>query len=362
MNTLQEMREEKEMRNTKLLSLVNYVFPSSTPGLKRNNGWRKILFLRPGLLGDMIVVTPLFKAIKAMFPDSEISVACSAYSEIIIHYNSYVNQIKIVNYHSLVNVIRLILWIRKQQFDWVIDLTPGVSRTSTMISKMIRSNFTLTAGMHKEHLSYAFDKVTDHKNIHIINRYKLLVEETLDCKFEGDFNPDIWFDQYHENQAQELLKSVGKNSLTIGINLSAGATVRQWTFENYRTLLDLLSKFNTGCMIILFSHEKQNDWSRRLAEEFKNVIALPKTDVLTIAAIIKKLSVFFTPDTSLMHIASGFKIPTVGIYCIGGENFIRWRTYNTSAKYLVAKNTGDVNEINPQEAFDALIELLSERK
>ncbi len=319
----------------------------------------KLLFLRPGKLGDMIVITPLFRAVKTAFPDSYIAIACSPYNEIVIRYNPFLDHIRVVNFHSFLHVIKLILWIRKQHFDWIIDCTPGESKTSTLISKLVRSKSSRTAGMHKGYVTGFFDRVTDNKDMHLIDRYKLLLEDVLNCRFSGSFHPDLFFADQHRARAEKLLECVADKS-KIGINLSAGAPERQWTRENYHEYLKLLSEKYENHALVLFSVGKQLKWAEEFAQEFKNAICLPETDLLTITALIKCMSVFFTPDTSLMHIASGFTIPTVGIYCVGGENFIRWKSYKCMSRELVAVKSMDVNEITPLEAFRATVDLLEE--
>lgn len=322
------------------------------------NKTNKILFLRPGKLGDMIVATPLFGAIKRSNPDTYIAVACSPYNEIIIRHNPNLNCIRVVNYHSIIQVLQLIFWIRKQQFDWVIDLTPGISKTSSLVSRFVRSPLIRTAGMHKGDHSRYFDKVTDYKDMHLIDRNRLLIENVFECSFCGEFNPDITILQEHKETADALLSSIKNSPIRIGINCSAGDKCRQWNEDKYLKVVELINEKYPEAAVVLFSFGIQDEWVLRIKDQTKNSISVNGVDILIVAAAIKQMSFFFTPDTSLLHIASGFKIPTVGLYCIGGENYIRWRAYNTQKKDLVAENSVDVNEISPLQAFNAIVELI----
>ena len=318
----------------------------------------KLLFLRPGKLGDMIVVTPIFNAIKRANSDTYIAVACSPYNEIIIRHNPNLNCIRVVNYHSMLRVLQMIFWIRKQKFDWMIDLTPGISRTSSIISRFVKSPTIHTAGMHKGEHSRYFNKVTDFKDMHVIDRYKLLVENVLDCSFCCEFNPDITIPQGHKEIADALLSSIKISPIRIGINCSAGYKTRQWNEDKYLKVVELINEKYPEAAVVLFSFGVQDEWALRIKEKSKNCVTVNGVDILVVAAAIKQMSFFFTPDTSLLHIASGFKIPTVGLYYIGGENYIRWRAYNTLSRDLVAQNSEDVNEISPLKAFDAMVELI----
>ena len=318
----------------------------------------KIAFIRPGKLGDLIVATPFFSALKKKYPGIYIAVICSPYNKIIVQHNPYVNFLKVVNFHSFGDVLKVIGWIRRNQFDWVVDLTPGVSRTSTLISRLIRSAKTHTAGMHKAQSSRYFDVVTDYHGIHIIDRIKLLIENVLHCKFDEPLHSEVYFLEEHKENARRLLTKNDSAKMLIGVNLSAGENERLWSREKYRDLILMINrKFNT-VQIVLFSMGEQQKWAQEYALEMDYVVALPSVDLLTITAAIGHLSLFFSPDTSLLHIAAGLSIPVVGLYCTDGENLIRWRAYGHGSKELVARETNNVNEISVQRAFGALVELI----
>ncbi len=324
----------------------------------KNEQNMKILFLRPGKLGDMIVATPLFKAIKVQIPNSIIAVVASPYNQVIVRHNQHINILKVVNFHSLFSLIKLIVWIRKEKFNWVIDLTPEISTTSSIIARLVRSSRIKIAGMHKGEHSRYFDIVTENKDIHLIDRNRLLLEAVFDCSFTGDFRPDISIDIRNIKHAMDVLGDCSNNTFKIGINCSAGASMRQWTKNNYQKLLNAINSKYPHASVVLFSVGAQTAWVQEFKSVFDNIVEVCDVEFLTVAAIIQMLDYFITPDTSLLHVASAFKIPNVGLYCMGGENFIRWRAYKTVSKELVALESNDVNEITVEHVMAALCELI----
>jgi len=320
---------------------------------------QKIVFLRPGKLGDLIVATPFFSQLKKIFPKVHISVVCSPYNKVVIKHNPFVDEIKVVNFHSLFAVLGLIRWIKKQQFDWVIDLIPGVSRTSTIINRMVRSKKTRIAGMHKAHTGKFFDITTENHGLHIIDRNKLLIESVMQCKFTESISAEIHVLPEHRHAAKHILAGIEKNKIVIGINCSAGELERQWDRGNYHRLLELLHEKYKNIHTVLFSVNEQQKWAVDFSHEFKNTTALPAVDLFTVVAVMQQLSMFFSPDTSLIHIASGNGYPVVGLYCTDGENLVRWRAYADLTKELIACKTNSVNEISPEAAFSAIEEMMS---
>jgi ADP-heptose:LPS heptosyltransferase len=323
---------------------------------------KKVIFLRPGKLGDMIVASPLFKELKKHFPDMVISVAASPYNEIIIKENPYVTNCFKVNFHSLFSIICLVFKIRKEKYSWVIDLTPGISRTSSVICKLVKSKYTSTAGMHKGQSASKFTKTTDFSGIHILERNKKLIEEIFKIECSGIIHPEVYFSDKHQENADAILNVVENRSDIIGVNCSAGEPERQWTKDKYNNLLELIKTKYPERSIILFSVGEQYLWAMEFQKQFKKMYACPQKDFLTIAAVIKKVGIFITPDTSLLHVAAGYKIPVVGLYCVDGENLVRWRAYETLSKELVARGSHDVNEIAPSEVFRAFEEIMNNGK
>lgn len=326
--------------------------------MSEENFKNSILFLRTGKLGDMIVATPLFSALRCEFSECKIAVACSPYNDIIIKNNSDIDLKRKTNFHSIIDVIKLISWIKKQRFGWVVDLTPGDSRTTTLICKFTKGKHTRTAGMHKKLYSRHFDLVTDYKDIHIIDRNIKLLEKIIGRTINTTTRPKIELSENENSKAVQFLQSIESKKHLIGVNLSAGAPARQWTNKTYQEFVKKLSnKFGNSCSILLFSVGEQRTWAESLQQNFDSVTSVSAFDFLTITAIMKHLSILFTPDTSLLHVASAFSIPVIAIYSEDKENFIRWRSYKIPSRDIIA-SSGNVNEITAETAFNKLTELI----
>lgn len=324
---------------------------------------RHIVFLRPGKLGDMLVATPLFHALKTELPQITITVVCSPYNHVIVKNSRDVDNVKVVNFHSLRSLSALLKWIRTNQVDMVVDLTPGISRTSTMLSCFLGMAGIRTAGMHKGEFTRFFDINIDPQGMHIIDRNRVLLETVLQYQFKtADFHPLVYSTEEQVAKATDFIRGIGKDEFIMGINLSAGKKERQWTYENYlRLSLMIKEHFGQSVKVILFSHREQKQWAEQIARQTTFNVA-PSTDILTTAEILRFCGLLFTPDTAFLHLASAVKIPVVAIYCIAGENLIRWRTYGVKARELVASQKEDVNEISAQEVFNEINAMLEAEK
>jgi ADP-heptose:LPS heptosyltransferase len=110
---------------------------------------RSVACLRPGKLGDMIVATPLFSALKQQGGVTRLAVLCSPANEPVIRHNPHIDTVRPVNFHAVGDVIKTIGWLRRARFDALVDLTPGFSRTNFIISQFGGRGAVL-AGIEKE--------------------------------------------------------------------------------------------------------------------------------------------------------------------------------------------------------------------
>jgi ADP-heptose:LPS heptosyltransferase len=321
-----------------------------------------IAFLRPGKLGDLIVATPFFRHIKEHKSSIRITVICSPKNSVAVKNNPYIDEIRIVNFHSFIDVIRLILWIRKQHFTHLIDLIPGFSRTSSQIARFVRPKVTTIAGMHKHKGKRYFDIITNTENVHIIERNRILIETALGLKFISDLRTELFPLEKNMQNLAALLVNHDPQFPLVGINCSAGEIERQWSKEKYVTIIRKLLVSYQNFTLVLFAVGEQVAWVREIFSNECRIIIVAGYDLHTVTAMISRLTLFITPDTSLIHIASGYKIPIVGLYCVDGENLVRWRAYNCSSRELVATATHNVNEITVDAVVNAADELLGQRK
>lgn len=351
---------EKLVRRTIPGFFLSILFPNKKIYSGDNSRLHHIVFLRPGKLGDLLVATPLFHALKTEIHDLKVSVVCSPYNYVIIQNSPDIDKIRITNFHSVPDIFRCILWITRNNADMVVDLTPGFSRTTSLISRFLQMAKIRTAGMHKGEFSKFFDITTDNQGCHIIDRNRMLLETAVNhCFKDSDFRPIIYSTEKQAETAAEYIKKNCCAGFILGVNLSAGQKERQWSYQNYLNLVKMVQRsYSEELTIILFSHGEQRLWAKNISDQMPVQIA-PSTDMLTTAEILKYCNLLFTPDTVFLHLASAANIPVVALYCIGGENLIRWRAYNVLSKELIANDSEDVNEISPEDAFENVKEMVN---
>lgn len=108
------------------------------------------------------------------------------------------------------------------------------------------------------------------------------------------------------------------------LNGIAGEQDRCLSDAQIQTILDKLKTFKNIRILL------KNDLCQKLSSN--QIVALPTTSFTEFAAICKNCDVIISVDTSVIHIASAFNKPTIGIFAPNDRDFYpKYSTYDTYA-------------------------------
>jgi ADP-heptose:LPS heptosyltransferase len=147
----------------------------------------------------------------------------------------------------------------------------------------------------------------------------------------------------------------------IAINLSAGADIRYWEKDKWIELLELILKEYQNFNILLLSVQKDEALRKEIYSNF-NQTQIQSINNLTIqhfASYIKISNILITPDTSAVHIASAFGIPTIAMYPNYDSNFVSWQPFKIPYR-SIKSGTESVKQISIDVVFGAFQSLVKE--
>ena len=78
----------------------------------------------------------------------------------------------------------------------------------------------------------------------------------------------------------------------------------------------------------------------------------PGLSLLEVSALISRLDLLISPDTSLIHIARSFDTPVVGLYSRATKNFRRWRPYRQDDGAVVGDHHDNIYDITAEQVFE----------
>ena len=137
--------------------------------------------------------------------------------------------------------------------------------------------------------------------------------------------PYIQISNNEETNAQNFIHQIKTHhQMIVLLNGIAGEQDRCLSDAQIQTILDKLKTFKSIRILL------KNDLCQRLSSN--QIVALPTTSFTEFAAICKNCDVIISVDTSVIHIASAFNKPTIGIFAPNDRDFYpKYSTYDTYA-------------------------------
>jgi heptosyltransferase-2 len=320
------------------------------------NSISKILIVRLSSLGDILLTTPLIRALKKKNPEAQIDfVLREEYEELLIN-NPHLTKIYKYTNHKFEKQI-IFNSILDEEYDLAIDLQNNLRSRELVrilkgtVVKFKKNNF-------KKFLLVRF-KINKLKNAPPIPVRYANVVNSISLDDEG-------LEFLTKKEANENLK----NEMNfIGFCPGAKHITKQWLKENFIELGRKLEK--EGYRIVLFGGVEEVKTCDEIEKNLKNVLNLCNTSILQIGADMKRCNAIFTNDSGLMHLAAAVRVPVISFF---GSTVKEFGFFPYRAKSVVLENK-DLNcrpcthigrsscpkvhfncmkQITPEVAFDAL--------
>lgn len=294
---------------------------------------KKILILRFSSIGDIVLTTPVIRALKQQVPEAEIHYATKPQFASVLAANPYVDKI-----HYLGPQLKdLVAALRQEKFDFIVDLHHNLR------SRLIRQQLQVP--------SQGFDKLNRRKwlvvnlkwgrmpDLHIVDRY-LGAARRLGIENDGR-GLDYFIPAEAEVPLSVLPEAFRQGYVAFAIG-AQHATKRLPTDR----IIALCEKINQP--IILLGGKEDAAAGEQISDYFRH--RLPDTDQGTTiynacgqyslnqsASLIKQSRFVFSHDTGLMHIAAAFRKK---VFSIWGNTIPEFGMYPYQTEYVVLERRG----------------------
>ncbi|WP_408998416.1 putative lipopolysaccharide heptosyltransferase III [Syntrophus buswellii] len=296
------------------------------------DGSPRILVIKLRYLGDVLLTTPVFDALRSRFPDAFIAAVVNKGTEDMLTENPAIDRIFTVirDFRPLADLrkqFQLIREIRAAHFDVVLELTHN-DRAAVLAflsgagkrlgykpkkRKRFRRSLLLT------------DLVPVGKKLHVIDRH-LELAKAMGCSVLPS-KPTLYWTPQDQRSCGEILTSSGVPGKApyVVLHPSSAATHKVWTAEGYAELCDYLSGRKSLRTILICGKDKEE---LRLNREICALSESPPLDLggrLSLkqtAALLSEALLFIGIDSGPMHMAAAVGTPVVAIF--GPSRPWRW--------------------------------------
>ncbi len=270
------------------------------------HGFNTILIIRPGGIGDAVLLLPTIRALKSQFPDVDIDILCEKRNAGIFSLTEDINHVYL--YDRDLEVFKCL----RNKYGVVID-TEQWHRLSAVIAYLTVAGTRIGFDTNERRklfthaVSYSHDDYEANSFLHLIT--------PLAGKVPA-FEPDEPFIRIAEPAPSNLLPASDRE--LIAIFPGASVAERRWGGKKFGALAKIL--YDKGYQVVILGSSADN----RDAEEIKHLLPdcidlTGRTSLKEVAIILKYCRLLITADSGVLHIAYGVGTPTISLFGSGIE-------------------------------------------
>jgi len=335
----------------------------------------KVLVIKLGSLGDVILSTAALRAIRARFKDGyKISLLVGAPAKEVVLRCPYIDELIVTDLKdkSIGASLRLTQQLRKRNFDLVVDLQNN--RLSHLLARLSLASHRY--GYHNAKFGFLLNhRIKDDKAPldPVAHQFRILKMLDIDL---SDGNLELWMSPQDELDVEEFLRSnwLSPQQLLIGVNIAASSRwqTKTWPREKLIRLCEELAL--RDMRVVLTGTEEDLEEANLLVNAIKNtkpIIACGKTSINQLACLIKRCRVFITGDSAPLHIAAAVGTPYIALFgptdpqrhvAKASQGIVIDQNMLCSPCYKPRCKTKEcMNKISVEEVLEAVNKLLKEK-
>ncbi len=267
--------------------------------------YKNILVIQTAFLGDVILITPLIRAVKQIFPQAEIDVLVVPQDGAVLDNNPNIHSV--IGFDKRENKLKA-FWqtmriLRRNKYD--LAIAPHSSVTTAYL--MLLSGIKERLGFDRWHASkYLTMKVPHPDGVHKIERLLELLKPFSDKNFP--IQTEIFPAEKDKQKAKELLAGLkSRKSKIIAIAPGSVWFTKRWPEEHYIELLKMLGEKDYHPVFIGAADEREICDRIINTAGIKALNVAGKTSILESAALIEQSDLMICNDSGPLHIANAVK-------------------------------------------------------
>jgi ADP-heptose:LPS heptosyltransferase len=281
---------------------------------------KKILIVRPELIGDTILLTPLISAIKDRFPAAQVHLLLQPLAKEVVSGNPEVaGYIETERYGGRAEFFRLLKVLKKEKFDLGLVLEDNPSPEYAFLLFLAGIPYRLG---DKSRLLYGWTYNlgtwldSSLPDLHMIELHARLLAP-LDIN-----NISFPLRLFPKPAEKPVLKKEGR---LIGVHIGTGGGNRALLAKTYAEISDALQE-SLSCNVVLLGGKRETD----TLEQIRSFARRPFIDLVDkiplsgLFQVIGQLDVFIGVDSGPLHAAAALQRPSVAIYTANDVKAVRW--------------------------------------
>ena len=301
----------------------------------------RILIVRLRLIGDVVLTTPLMRALKRRYPDAHLTYLVEPAAAPVVRHNPHIDTLLVVQKPRGASRLRFDLsmgrTLRRGRFDIAIDLHGGpraawftwASRAPRRIGYDVRGR----SWMYSDVVRRTADNAPRHS---VANQWDLLTPLGIEPSDPGVDPVEMTVDARATHAVERRLREAGIDDThrLVVVHVSAGNPFRRWPRESFEALTIALARRDPARRIILTAGPSDAPAADAIADAVRvrlgplaaAVPTLGDFDLPELRALIGRAAMYIGGDSGPLHVAATTTTPIVALFGpTRSERSMPWR-------------------------------------
>lgn len=288
----------------------------------------KILLVRLRLLGDVVLTTPVIRALRRRFPDAHLSYLVEPAAAAVVRANPHLNDVIVApkrrGIARWIDDVALARRLRRERYDLVIDMHggPRAAWLAWATRAPMRLGYTIKGRtwMYTHAVARADDLLPRHS---VVNQWDLLAPLGIDGPERSRDAIEIVEDAAAAGSVGAKLRAagIGPEHVIIVIHVSAGNPFRRWPAEAFATLAVRLAAADDRRRVVMTSGPSEAEAASRIVSAARQRlgphgyrVSDPDLSVAELHALTGRAAVYIGGDSGPLHVASATTTPIVALF------------------------------------------------
>lgn len=289
---------------------------------------QNVLVVKLRYIGDVLLATPLLRALRDAYPDAHLTAAVNEGTEDILKWNPDLDDTLIVKKGGFFPQLRLVAAVRRRRFDCVIDLTDG--DRSAFLSWVTGAPIRIGFNDERRWRGHAYTHVVAgpssamhriDRNLETLRSLGVVPKPSLPCLRTSSSDEELasrWLEQRGFLDGSGALKRP-----LVMLHPGARFWFKTWPAERFAELADRLAD-TFGCQALVGGgpQDRRSAEAIRAHAKCDASVAAGELSLLAFAALVKRCRLFVGNDNGAMHMAAAVGTPVLALF--GPSNPAEW--------------------------------------
>ncbi len=265
----------------------------------------KVLIIQLRQLGDILLTSPLARAIKERSRGTEVHFLTSPIGKGILQNNPFIDKILPIG-SGILEELRILRRVRKENYTAVID----VQRTGRSKRITFLSNARKRIAFKKKGENFYYNTLIDWKNkgYTVWERLELLKGINITIDNEEEYLPEVFCDELSEG----VLKLIPDTNFAVVVP-TARKEEKMWNIENFAKLIEALENELELKTVVCYAPGERRFIDKLLTLYRGPIVPKSPLKIPELAALIRRASLFVGNNSFASHLSVAVGTKTIVI-------------------------------------------------